>query len=181
MTTFISIPAIAYVIVSIVTSVVVFVLIYELYFRKFIRVIILRKIGEMYKQVKQLKPKLITESVDYKGKTYTINFDKAIMDNRNRPILYYNQDDSEPLTYYDNKIIRQSSVVNGFVHSDMIKDIFSSGSVEKVYIYLVLGMAICLVIVSVFAIWKITELQNTIIQIATKPTNSTVIQPINPT
>lgn len=181
MTSILSNPAIVYTVITIIVSVIIVVLVYDRYIRKYIKVNIMRKFGtSTYKVIKVMKKKLHETELRFKGKIYIIDLTKAVLDKRNRPVLYYDEEEAQPKSLIDNKIFVESDIVESFVTSKMFKLMFGTGKVDKVYMLMLVICVIGIVVIAIFSIWKIAELNSVIANLKNPPTNSTIIEPVLP-
>lgn len=132
--------------------------VYWWYFvRKYIKVYVLKPYGNVYKEITMRRISLKERSFKFAKQQYTLDLKYAYLDSRNYPKLLFEEGSPTPIEFKNVKI-KGGSVLQSFTESEMFRKLFASGT-EKLNVTIILGLAICMVAVSLYAIYTISNLQ----------------------
>lgn len=126
-------------------------LVYWFYIRKGkVRIKIMRKYKEGYRVIKTIKRiSLSNLTHSYKDKSYNLDITKAILDEHNRPELFYDESDAEPLSFFDNKNPKDSKIFDKVLKSEVYSK-FLSRYRDKYYIIIIVVLICAVVGLAVF-------------------------------
>lgn len=102
------------------------------------------------------------------------DFTSSIIDKNNKPIIYYNVTNSQPvkpITGITTKV--ESSAFRVFVKAEQIKHLGEKLGAGNILIWLIVGLIIALVIVSVWAIYNQNMMNQQILELTKQLANAT--------
>jgi len=128
---------------------------------KKIQVYIMRKIDKTYKIVKKIKIKNSDKELKYIDKLFMVDLSICIFDTNNRPILYYDYDNCEPISPFVSKVYRDPKTLKTFMEANIYPKIFGVDSSNFMMIILVI-VVVASTVIGVYNIFMVSDMQNTL-------------------
>jgi len=142
---------------------------------KQIQVYVLRKMDRTYKVVKRMKIKNDAKEIKYNGKIFTVNLEICIFDTNNKPILYYDYDNCEPINPFVSKADKNPENLETFLKTNIYPKIFGTDSGNFLMIILIVVCVVSIVI-SAYSVFMLVDMQNVLKTILSKIAPSVVIK-----
>ena len=146
--------------------------------KKRLKIYMVSKYGEeLYKLSKTLRIHEKTQLFTYKNKVYAVDYNRVILDTKNKPTIYYDVNNSIPLGL---NVLREvnSEVVNSFFESEVIKDMYAKKPDKMLYI-LIFGLIIGLVAIGIYSQYTQGKLNQQIIDLTNRLTGGSNVVVIN--
>lgn len=160
---------------GIVLAVIIFL--YDRYIRRYIRVNIVRNVDTTKSNAKyylifskKLGIKALT--FNYKDKTYVIDLIGSINDQRNRPILYYELENLNPIYFVKIPETYKYNPTNlkRVLRENMLEKLLGTNK-ETVYTVIIIALIIGMIAISIYDNYRISQLNEKLIQLlnSTRP------------
>lgn len=132
---------------------------------------LMQKLGKTYRQTKILKINDYVDSFKYRNKTFVIDLEKAVVAERGlffkrqMPELYYDQDNAQPIDWVKPEADRSANDLQTFMASKDYEKMNRTPETEKIYMYLIIIMGICIAVVAIIAIFLMNGNNNRLLDL----------------
>jgi len=151
-----------------------FGLTYWLYNRHRFIVYLVEPYLNTFKVKKKLKIHMSNEEFKWKDKGYFIDFKYAVADMKNKPILYYNYLDSQPMQLLKDMTIEKDAKTYKVAMDGKVMQHLASRRMEKWYTYIIIALVCAMIIVVVYAMYNQNELTNEFARLTSRMINQTI-------
>lgn len=156
---------------------VIFGIAYFIYNKNRFDIYLCEKYLDTYRIKKKIKKKLEDKEFSW-GKTngFKIDFTYAIMDTRNKPVLYYNYLSAEPIKPFKDITNKIDSATFKILMDGKVLSHMGSRKNEKMLVYVIGGLILAIVIIGVYSLYNQQTLTNEIIRLTNRMINITMIK-----
>lgn len=132
---------------------VLFIASFVIYNRNRFTALLCEKYLNTFKIKKKMKPSLFATEFTWKSFTYQVDMTKAIVDNRNKPIIYYNYIYAKPITVLTGQTNVEDAQVFKIVNDGKIMTHLGDRKMTRTYMFIILGLIVVVGVVSVASIY----------------------------
>ncbi len=135
--------------------------------------LICEKYIDTYRIKKKLKVPLQSTSFKWKMFAYNVAFDKCIIDDKNKPIIYYLYHGAKPIFPLSGITIKEDAQVFKIVTDGRIMQHLGERKMSRTYMYIILALIIVIGVVGVFSMYSIQQNNKDIFQLTRELMNVT--------
>jgi hypothetical protein len=127
-----------------------------------------------FKVKKKKKVLMSAESFNWKDKEYFIDFNYAIADNKNKPLLYYNYLNAQPMQLLkDMRIKNMDSKTFKIATDGTVMKHLGSRRMEKWYTYIIIALVIGMILIVLYAMYNQSQMTNEFARLTSRMINIT--------
>lgn len=130
-------------------------------FKPKIKCLIFMRKAKEYSLIKTIKISYTTTKFSYGTRTYHVDLEAIVSWKRSKPYLFYDLDELLPMRFRKSSIEHDSNEAYKFLQKKILDEI-TNKEADKFLMYIIAGLIIGVIAITVFSFWQYGKLNDTI-------------------